>query len=105
MCQTVILCQKGPTLISQCIECRIINIWHNNVLLYFSPDDLNTFKNFTASLEPEECLFPFPDGQDRLILRTPNKDINFCFTDAEWLQFQIALEEAEYMRSIYEMLN
>lgn len=56
-------------------------------------------------VDTDESTFPFPDGEDRLILRTPNSDINFCFTGIEWAQFQEALDEAGYMQTIYEMMK
>ncbi len=105
MCQTVILSHKGATLISQCVECRVINIWHHNILLYFTPDELTAFKDFMYRLDVDQYTFPFPDGSDRLIVRTPNKDINLCFTGEEWANFQEALTEAGYMQAIYEMMQ
>jgi hypothetical protein len=105
MCQTVILCQKGPTLISQCVECRVINIWHHSILLYFDTEKFQAFRDHTTQLDPLDHTFPFPDGQDRLILHTPNKDINFCFTSTEWDLFRSALDEAGYMQAIYDLTN
>jgi len=55
-------------------------------------------------MDVEECLFPFPNGDDRLVLRTPHSDINFSFSLEEWDNFHEAMEEAIYMQNIYQMM-
>ena len=76
-----------------------------SLLLNFSPEQFRSFKNFTAKLEVEQSLFPFPDGEERLVLRTPHSDICMVFSLDEWEQFQQAMEEAEYMMQIYELVG
>jgi len=105
MCQTHTLSHKGKTVISQCKECGVLNIWHNNLLLCFSPEQFKSFKNFTAELHTEEHSYAFPDGGERLILCTPNRDINFAFTLNEWEDFNAALEESLYMQEVYQIIG
>jgi len=102
MCQTLILSRKGSVIINQCMECKILNIWLRNLLLNFTPEQ---FKDFTSRLDIEESMFPFPDGEDRLILRTPHSDICFTFSITEWDDFQMAMEEAEYMQQVYQLIH
>jgi hypothetical protein len=104
MCQTIFLSRKGSTVISQCRECKTLNIWQHNLLLSFSPGQFKAFKEFTQLLDTPECTFPFPDGEERLVLRTPHTDISFTFSMDEWEDFQAAMEEAEYMQGVYELL-
>jgi hypothetical protein len=56
-------------------------------------------------LDIEQFTVAFPDGESRLILRTPNTDINFIFTLDEWENLNVAMEEAEYMQGVYELIN
>lgn len=105
MCQSQILSRTGPVIISQCMECKTLNIWLRNLLLNFTPEQFRAFKLFTAELDTSECTFPFPDGEDRLVLRTPNNDICFAFSLDEWEDFQAAMEEAAYMQSVYALIG
>ena len=104
MCQNTILSKKNATIISQCLDCKMIMIWHGNALFYFSPDQFRAFKRFTENLDVTECLFTFPDNEERLILCTPNRDINFNFSLEEWEGFHAALAEAAYMQDVYELV-
>ncbi len=105
MCQHTILSQKGQTVISQCPECRTLSIWQHNLLLNFSAQQFRSFKHFTAGLDAADALFPFPGGEERLVLRTPNSDICLTFSTEEWEDFQAAMEEAEYMSSVYDLIR
>ncbi|TZF83706.1 hypothetical protein FW774_09530 [Pedobacter sp. BS3] len=104
MCQTIVLSSKESVVISQCMDCKMLTIWHQNILLTFTPAQFRAFKSYTAKLNIEESLFPFPDGEERLILHTPYHDIRFTFTLEEWEDFKIALNEAVYMQNIYQMI-
>ena len=105
MCQNIPLSRKGATVISQCMGCKTINIWNHNLLLVFTVQQFKTFKDFTAGLDAPECTFPFHDGEERFVLRTPHTDICFTFSLEEWEDFQVAMEEAEYMTGVYELIN
>ena len=105
MCETIILSKNGAATISQCMECQKLSLWMRSLLLNFSPEQFRSFKNFTAKLEVEQSLFPFPDGEERLVLRTPHSDICMVFSLDEWEQFQQAMEEAEYMMQVYELMG
>lgn len=104
MCQTIVLSRKGPVTISQCMECKTLTIWLRNLLLNFTPQQFSSFKAFTSGLDAEQSMFPFPDGEDRLVLRTPHNDICFTFSLTEWEDFHAAMEEAEYMQGVYELM-
>lgn len=105
MCETRVLSQKGSAVISHCPECDMLNIWHQNLMLAFTADQFNSFRKFTSELDFAERSYPFPDGTERVILCTPNRDINFVFSTDEWDNFHAAMEEAAYMRDIYQMIH
>jgi len=104
MCQTIVLSRKGSAVISQCMECKILTIWLRNLLLNFSPEQFRAFKEFTSNLDIHESMFPFPDGDKRLVLRTPHSDICITFSINEWEDFHEGMEEAAYMQNIYQMM-
>lgn len=74
-------------------------------MLSFSERQFVAFRKHTMSPDFEENFYNFPDGEERLILHTPNPDICFSFTEDEWTGFEIALEEASYMQSIYKLVH
>ena len=104
MCETKILTQKGSTVISHCADCGMLNIWHQNLMLCFTPEQFGQFKVFTRELEFDDRSFPFPDGSERLVLCTPNRDINFVFTETEWDDFNEAMVEASYLIEVYNTI-
>ena len=104
MCETRILTQKGQSVISHCADCGMINIWHQNLMLCFTPEQFSSFHRFTQEMEFDDRCFPFPDGSERVVLCTPNRDINFVFTDTEWDDFNAAMLEAMYMMEVYNEL-
>ena len=104
MCETRILTQKGQSVISHCADCGMINIWHQNLMLCFTPEQFMSFHRFTQEMDFEDRCFPFPDGSDRVVLCTPNRDINFVFTDIEWEDFNASMLEAMYLMEVYNDL-
>ena len=104
MCETRILTQNGATTISHCSECGMINIWHQNLMLCFTPDQFRLFQQFAKEMNFESRCFPFPDGSERLVLCTPHNDINFVFDETEWKGFNAAMIEALYMQEIYQTI-
>ncbi|RYZ98376.1 MAG: hypothetical protein EOP47_19470 [Sphingobacteriaceae bacterium] len=73
-------------------------------MLCFDVEQLRAFRQFTENWEYEDYTHDFPDGCERIILRTPNRDINFAFTLEEWELFKEAMDEALFMREVYALL-
>lgn len=105
MCRSIMLSKRGQATISQCPDCKMLNVWQHNLLLNFTPEQFKAFKTFTSGIEEADAMFPFPDGEDRFVLRTPNSDICFTFSLTEWEDLMAAMEEAEYMQSVYQILH
>ncbi|WP_315897956.1 DUF6686 family protein [Mucilaginibacter pallidiroseus] len=104
MCETKILTRRNTTVISHCPECSMLNIWHQNLMLCFTPEQFVSFQNFTKDLDFDDRNFPFPDGSKRVVLCTPNRDINLVFTEEEWSDFNIAMLEASYLLDAYNLI-
>ncbi|MGZ3874850.1 MAG: hypothetical protein ACXVJD_18160 [Mucilaginibacter sp.] len=105
MCDTKVLSHIGESVISRCAECRCIFIWHNNLILSFSVEQFVLFRDFTIGLEFNDHSFPFPDGQERVVMRTPVNDLQLTFTTDQWENFHAAMEEAIYMQEIYSLME
>jgi hypothetical protein len=105
MCDAKVISQKNTVVISRCSECRCIFIWNNNLILNFSPQQFIQFRDFTIELDIDEYTLPFPDGQERVVMRTPVNDIQLAFTPQEWDDFHAAMEEAVYMQEIYSLME
>lgn len=83
----------------------MLNLWHQHILLCFTPEQFESFYYFTCELNIAERRFELPDGTERLILCTPNRDINFVFTEAEWHEVKAALIEALYLQEVHRLLQ
>ncbi|RYY35906.1 MAG: hypothetical protein EOP46_08400 [Sphingobacteriaceae bacterium] len=105
MCESTILSTKAATVISYCKCCETLYTWHNNLMLCFTITQFKAFKKYTEGLDLEDMLHDFPDKCERIILRTPNKDISFTFTLGEWYYFKQAMDEAIYMLEIYALIE
>jgi hypothetical protein len=105
MCDAKILSQKGASVISRCSECRCVFIWNHNLILSFTPEQFIQFRDFSVELDFVTHSFPFPDGQERMVMRTPSSDIQFTFTTEEWEDFHAAMEEAVYMQEVYSLME
>ncbi|MES2810003.1 MAG: DUF6686 family protein [Bacteroidota bacterium] len=105
MCEAKTLSRRGDIMISQCFQCKTINIWQHNVLLNFTPQQFCDFRKFISDLDFHERSHPFPDMQERAILKTPVDHINFVFTEEEWYDMREALDEALHMQKVFDMIG
>ncbi|WP_374163881.1 hypothetical protein [Arcticibacter sp. MXS-1] len=104
MCQTRVLCSRESIVVSQCLHCQVLFIWHHNLFLSFSPKKFTAFCDAVNQLDYDQCAFPFPDGEERAIIASPNPEISFTFTYDEWRSFCEVLSEASYMREVYALM-
>lgn len=105
MCNTRILCQTNRTTVSQCMECGMYFIWHNNVLLNFGNKEFYLFLAHIKSYVFHERAIPFPDGEERLIMQSPANEINLAFAEDEWEDLKDLLTESAYLGNVYDILK
>jgi len=80
-------------------------VWQKSYVLTFSAVQFQFFlEEIRAKVGNEEFL-SFPDDEERMFLPTPALEILFTFTKEEWYNFTSALEEANYMREVYQLLH
>jgi len=104
MCKTTVLAQNKNITIAQCKNCKVLNIWRAGVLMNFSFDQFDAFYVATKKLNFDDYLENRPDGRQVVILSTPFPDISLVFTREEWIEFFIKIDEALYMKRIYEIV-
>ena len=105
MCEILLLSSKNATTISQCIQCSTIFLWHNNLLLSFTPTEFSSFQQVTSRFTFDEDCVPFPDHLMRLVMQLPEKQIGFAFTYEEWSDLLIVIQEAILMQEVYEAMR
>ncbi len=105
MCDARVISQKGTAVISRCSECRCIYMWHHNLVMNFTPVKFTQFRDFIVEMNFGDHSFPFPDGQERVIMRTPADDLQLTFTTDEWEDIHAAIEEAFYMQEVYSIME
>lgn len=105
MCHSILLSTNGSTTISFCNRCSHYYIWQRAFLLTFGGDQFDLFiEDLNAHIGNEE-YFMFPDGIFRFMLHSPIKEIAFSFTPEEWRDFYATLQEATYMREVYQLIQ
>ncbi|MVT09812.1 DUF6686 family protein [Chitinophaga tropicalis] len=105
MCNIRTLCSKKNAHISHCAHCRTVYIWHNNLMLNFTPHDFLQFRNMLERQDFYDCCMLFPDGEERVIVNAPCKDISFTFTQQEWIELREAIAESILMQEVYELIE
>ena len=85
--------------------CGMYYVWHNNLVLNFNTVAFDSFREVVNTICFESNCLPFPDGNERLILHTPNDDISFAFDEEEFEAFRCAIDEAIYMNTVYELMG
>lgn len=105
MCQSINLAIKGNTCISYCSKCHFHYVWQKSYVLTFSTHQFGFFMNEIRDKIGNEEFLAFPDDVERMFLPTPAPEILFTFTKEEWQNFTSALEEAAYMREVYQLIQ
>jgi hypothetical protein len=86
------------------LQCRCVFIWNHSLILSFR-QSIRQFREFATELDFTGHSFPFPDGQERVVMRTPTNDIQFTFTADEWEDFHAAMDEAAHMQEVYALMG
>lgn len=105
MCKKTIIGQKKGVAITQCVNCKTVNIWKTGLLMRFTFDQFEEFAAITRRIEFDNYLEYAPDGTEIVILSTPCNDICLMFTREELDNFASAIEEAIYMQHIYKLVH
>jgi len=105
MCKTIVLSSGEHTSISHCPCCKVFYVWHNNLVLSFDDHEFSYFKDIIDHASFQDTCLPFPDKTDRILLRSPQEDISFAFTNPELEKFKSLLNEAVYMKEVYTLMG
>lgn len=105
MCKPTVIARKGNIAVTQCVNCKMVNIWNKAVLISFTFSQFSSFVDLTNDLDFDDYLETSPDGLEIVVLATPYPDISLVFTREEWHNFFAALAEATYMQEIYRTVH
>jgi len=105
MCKATVIARKGKISVTQCVNCKVVNIWNNTVLISFSFEQFHAFIGATKNLQFDDYLEISPDDVEIVVLATPSPDFNLVFNRHQWHDFFGALHEAAYMQEIYKMVH
>lgn len=105
MCKKTIIAQREGVAITQCVNCKTVNIWKTGLLMRFTFDQFDQFAEITSRIEFDNYVEYAPDGTEIVILSTPCNDICLMFTRTELDNFASAIEEAIYMQNIYKLVH
>lgn len=107
VCQTepVILVEEQFINISMCQCCKRVGLHYANLLCSFR---ILEFRGFASSVLKTNFINHaayFPDHTNRIIIGTCHKDIQFCFTESEFFDFQQAMNEALLMLEVHQAMQ
>lgn len=105
MCQPTLLSTKGSSSISFCPKCQYHYICQQSFVLCFTRVQYDCFCREINGKKGDEKFVPFPNGESKMMLTTPVEEILFTFTEEEWSDFTLALDEAVYMREVYQIIH
>jgi hypothetical protein len=105
MCDIKTLCIKNQAHISQCSHCQTMYIWHSNLMLNFTPETFEEFREILFRQEFHDCCMLFPDGEERVIIHAPWRDLSFTFTYTELRDLKEAIDESLLMREVYALIR
>lgn len=105
MCKANVIARRGNISVTQCLNCKVVNIWNHSVLIGFSFEQFHAFLAATKNLNFDDYLEISPDGIEIVVLATPSPDMNLVFQRQEWHDFFAVLTEAAYMQEIYKMVH
>lgn len=101
---TTVLIQKDNLCIEQCSCCDNIHLLYQNLLLKFTPKSFADFEATLSKLEFENRAVTFGDGSDKMLINTPQKEIQLCFTKSEFELLRQSLKEALLMLEVSQIL-
>lgn len=99
-----VLIQKDNLCIEQCSCCDNIHLMYQNLLLKFTPKSFADFEAALSKLEFETRTVSFGDGSDKMLINTPQKEIQLCFTKTEFKLLRDSLKEALLMLEVSHIL-
>jgi len=105
MCNPILLKSTPTTHLSQCVECKTIFLWHNNFVINYTASEFDAFRKIIKNAVFSNNALPFPDGVDRIIVRTSHESINLIFTEDEWVSLKDVLDEGQFVLQIYEIMK
>ena len=105
MCKKTIIAQRNNITITQCVNCKVVNIWKRGMLMRFTFEQFEEFAKIASQIEFDNYLEYAPEGTEIVILSTPCNDICLMFTREELHNFSNAIDEAVYMQNVYRLVH
>jgi len=105
MCKKTIIAQRNSVTITQCVNCKVVNIWKKGMLMRFTFEQFDEFAKIASQIDFDQYLEYAPDGTEIVILSTPCNDICLMFTRDELQNFSNAIDEAIFMQSVYRLVH
>ncbi|GAB5523776.1 MAG: hypothetical protein Roseis2KO_16480 [Roseivirga sp.] len=105
-CIPKILVQGEYFNISTCSSCKRIGICYKNLISGFNRLDFVGFAQGIIQTPFEKFAVPFPPhGEERIVIKTCHKDIQFCFCPTEFSELKDLLQEALLLIEIESVLK
>ena len=93
-CRPVIVLDGEHFNVSRCAGCERIGLHYRNLLVGFDPEQFEAFSTSICNIDFKSSAVKFPNGLEHIIVNTCHQDIQFCFTQEEFEEFQEVLQQA-----------
>jgi len=92
-CKPNILVEGKNFNIAQCKCCKRIGLYYRNLLVGFHCQDFIMWARSVLKVDFAQTAYLFPNGEAHVILNTSHQDIQFTFTEKEFLQIKEGLSQ------------
>lgn len=101
---TTVLTQRENLCIEQCSCCDNIHLMYQNLLLKYTPESFADFESALSKLEFDHRAVILGDNSEKILISTPQKEIQMCFTKPEFEVLRQSLKEALLMLEVSRIL-
>ena len=100
----IILSEKKEGYTGKCSCCDNINFVYKNIAIKFTPDEFDMFSTYLNTLNTEDFILENINGRN-VFMRSPVKNIVFCFSKAEIEEIRELLNETALLLDVYRILK
>ncbi|WP_044206289.1 DUF6686 family protein [Flammeovirga sp. OC4] len=105
MCRAKKLYSEKELIISQCQDCKKVGIHLKGLLFNFEQNEFFNYAKKISSIDFHQHSFQFDDGEGRLILKTKDKQVNYCLSHEEFEDLKTGMQIAILMIETEKILS
>ncbi|NME66545.1 DUF6686 family protein [Flammeovirga aprica] len=105
MCRAKKLYSEKELIISQCQDCKKVGIQLKGLLFNFEQKEFFNYAKKVNSIDFNQHAFQFADDEMKLILKTKDKQVNYCLSHEEFEDLKTGMQIAILMIETEKILS